>query len=208
MGFLEIYFFCNLTSSFNKIHCIWITYLFIILLYKLQIQNLTFRKIKTPSPNNQEEETQVQKPIKLPTLPHLSQSCSLTENVDVYVISNEYDLADYLNSDKIGTHQRKEILDNSYLCTKPEEKITAKKQIFQLDKNNKMKCLIKNCSSNLKSTDTFNLFRDLEKIHPENTKIFLHLLRTKPKTMIFNKNKTQIVTDQKTKKRFLCLCHY
>ena len=72
--------------------------------------------------------------------------------------------------------------------------------MFQLDKNNQMKCLIKNCSSNLKSTDTFNLFRHLEKIHPDNTKIFLHLLRTKPKTMIFNKNKTQIVTDQKIKK--------
>ena len=74
----------------------------------------------TPSPNNQEEETQEKKTIKLPTLPHLSQSCLLTENVNVYVISNKYDLADYINSEKIGTHQWKEILDNPYLCPKPE----------------------------------------------------------------------------------------
>ena len=165
-----------------------------LLVYNVTLQitnsNLTFRKITTPSPNNQEEETQDQNPIKLPTLPHLPISCSLTENVNVYVLSNKYDLTGYLNSEKMSTHQWKEILDSSYLCPEPEEKITAKKQIFQLDKNNKMKCLIKNCSSNLKSADTFNLFRHLEKIHPDNTKIFLHLLRTKAKTMIFNKTKT------------------
>ena len=89
----------------------------------------------------------------------------ITEEINKYVISNEFSLNDYIRIDNIGLVTQIKIKDSNYIEPGRERKSKSIKFIYTKIEDDKSFCNISDCGASLISKDLYNIYRHLKGQH-------------------------------------------